>query len=58
MIAGTAIGIVGTALLTTLDAYTSTVKWAVFCVIAGGGTGISVNLPYTAVQVVLEYFAY
>ncbi|KAF2188048.1 MFS general substrate transporter [Zopfia rhizophila CBS 207.26] len=54
MILGTAVSIVGSALLATLNAYTPTIKWAVYMVIAGIGTGISVNLPYTALQVVLK----
>lgn len=54
LIVGTAIQIVGSGLLITLDADTSTLKWAAYMVIEGIGNGIGVNLPYTAIQVVLR----
>ncbi|KAH9863980.1 hypothetical protein J1614_009913 [Plenodomus biglobosus] len=54
LILGTAIQLVGSGLLITLDADTSKIKWAAYMVITGIGTGIGVNLPYTAVQVVLK----
>lgn len=54
MILGECIGIVGMALLTQLDSHTSTVKWAAYLVIAGLGTGMTTQLPYTAVNITLE----
>ncbi|KAF2242512.1 efflux pump antibiotic resistance protein [Trematosphaeria pertusa] len=53
MIVGTAINVVGSGFLITLDTDTPTLKWAAYMVVTGIGTGIGVNLPYTAVQVVL-----
>jgi hypothetical protein len=53
MIVGTAVSIIGSVLL-TLDADTSTIKWAAYMVVVGIGTGSAVNLPYTALQVVLK----
>ena len=54
MIVGTAVSIIGSALLITLDADTSTIKWAAYMVVVGIGTGSAVNLPYTALQVALK----
>ncbi|KAF2726752.1 efflux pump antibiotic resistance protein [Polyplosphaeria fusca] len=54
LIGGTAIQAIGAGLLITLDVDSPKYKWATYMVITGIGTGISVNLPYTAVQVVLE----
>ncbi|KAI9845648.1 MAG: hypothetical protein M1837_004622 [Sclerophora amabilis] len=55
MILGEVIAIIGTAFLTRLDENTSTVAWAAYMVIAGIGMGMAMQLPYTAVQVVLRY---
>ncbi|KAI9878025.1 MAG: hypothetical protein M1830_002145 [Pleopsidium flavum] len=54
MVLGEAICIVGTALLTRLEPTTSTVAWAAFLVVTGIGMGIAMQLPYTAIQVVLH----
>ncbi|KAH8651556.1 efflux pump antibiotic resistance protein [Tricladium varicosporioides] len=54
IIGGTAVSIVGSGLLTMLNVDTATVHWAAFMVICGAGTGMAINLPYTAVQVVLR----
>lgn len=48
------ISIVGSALITTLEVGTATEIWATFLVICGIGTGMAINLPYTAVQAVLS----
>ncbi|KAI1815752.1 major facilitator superfamily domain-containing protein [Poronia punctata] len=53
MIVGTAIGLTGCGLFLLLGLETSRASWAVFLVICGVGTGISINLPYTLVQAVL-----
>lgn len=55
MIVGSVICAVGSGLLTTIDTTSPTLKWAAYMVVTGIGTGICVNLPYTAVQVVLQY---
>ncbi|KUI59517.1 Putative HC-toxin efflux carrier TOXA [Cytospora mali] len=54
MVAGSVIASVGAGLLTTIDAAIPTAKWAAYLVITGIGVGMSFQLPYTAVQVVLE----
>ncbi|KAI1312742.1 efflux pump antibiotic resistance protein [Xylaria venustula] len=53
MILGTAFALVGSGLFLMLDLQTSTALWAIFLVVCGVGTGFSINLPYTIVQVVL-----
>lgn len=55
MVIGELICIVGTALLTQLSPTTSTVSWAAYLVVAGIGKGMAMQLPYTAVQLVLRY---
>lgn len=57
MVLGEIICVIGTGLLTRIDLGTSTVEWAAFLVIAGLGLGIGMQLPYTALQVVLRYAA-
>ncbi len=55
MIAGEIICIVGTGLLTRLEPKTSTVTWAASLVTTGIGMGMAMQLPYTAIQIVLQY---
>lgn len=55
MVTGVIIAIVGTTLLSRIGLETSTVQWAAFSVITGIGIGIGIQLPYTAIQVVLRY---
>jgi hypothetical protein len=55
MILGIIINTVGAGLLTTIGVSTSTVKWAAYMVINGLGIGMAQQLPYTALQAVLEY---
>lgn len=55
IIIGELICIGGTACLTRLETDTPTVAWAAYLVVAGLGMGIAMQLPYTAVQVVLRY---
>ena len=55
MVLGAVVGAVGTGLLTTIDLDTSTVEWASYLVITGIGIGFGINIPYTAVQVVLRF---
>ena len=57
MVLSVIIGAIGTGLLSTIGLNTTTVRWAAYMVITGIGIGIGVQLPYTAVQVVLRYFA-
>ncbi|KAH8159043.1 hypothetical protein CIB48_g9207 [Xylaria polymorpha] len=54
LVSGVSIATVGAGLLTTVGHLTPTVKWAAFMVITGIGTGMAQQLPYTAVQAVLE----
>lgn len=54
MIAGTLLGATGTGLLTKIGLETTTVQWAAYLVTTGIGIGIGIQLPYTAVQVVLR----
>ncbi|KAF2464463.1 efflux pump antibiotic resistance protein [Lindgomyces ingoldianus] len=54
IIAGVVVTSIGAGLLTTLDAYTPTVKWAAYMVINGLGIGMAQQLPYAALQAVLE----
>lgn len=57
MILGEFIRIGGTALLTRLDARTPMTTWAVYLVVAGIGMGIAMQLPYTAVQIILRWIS-
>ncbi|MCJ1404233.1 hypothetical protein MMC11_007458 [Xylographa trunciseda] len=54
MVLGVLIAIVGVALLSRIDLATTTLQWAAYCVITGIGIGIGIQLPYTALQVVLS----
>ncbi|KAK8037680.1 hypothetical protein PG991_001026 [Apiospora marii] len=54
MIGGSIICSVGAGLLTTVNLSTPTVQWAAYLVITGLGLGMAGQLPYTAVQAVLE----
>ena len=58
IILGIVIASVGAGLLTTLDADTPTINWAAYMVFNGLGIGMAQQLPYTALQTVLEYIAY
>lgn len=55
MVAGIIINIVGAGLLTTIDTDTRTTEWASYMAVNGIGIGMAMQLPYTALQVVLEY---
>jgi hypothetical protein len=55
MVAGSIIASIGAGLLTTIDVTVPTTKWAASLVITGVGVGMAFQLPYTAVQAVLEY---
>jgi hypothetical protein len=55
MIIGVIVAAIGTGLLTQIGVGTPTVQWAAFLVLAGLGTGAGIQLPYTALQVVLRY---
>ncbi|KAF7889871.1 uncharacterized protein EAF02_002286 [Botrytis sinoallii] len=54
IIAGTTICTVGCGLLTTIGLGTTTVQWAAFIAIIGIGFGGALQLPYTALQLVLS----
>ncbi|KAI0017069.1 MFS general substrate transporter [Xylariomycetidae sp. FL0641] len=54
MIAGVIVTSVGAGLLTTINISTPTVEWAAYMVINGLGIGMAQQLPYTALQAVLE----
>ena len=55
MIAGGVVCCIGAGLLTTVGVYTPTAHWATYLVITGLGLGMGMQLPYTALQAVLEY---
>ncbi len=55
MLAGTAVAIVGTSLLSRIGYGTPTVEWAAYSVVTGVGIGFGIQLPYTGIQAVLEY---
>ncbi|BCS19563.1 MDR family MFS transporter [Aspergillus puulaauensis] len=54
MVIGQAVSIIGTGLLTRLQVGTSTALWATYLVTAGFGHGMGLQMPFTAVQVVLR----
>ena len=54
MILGEALCTVGSGLLITLDFSTSTVQWAAYMALTGLGDGLAANMPYTAVQAILD----
>ncbi|KAI2613338.1 hypothetical protein GGR54DRAFT_616262 [Hypoxylon sp. NC1633] len=54
MIAGGVVCCIGSGLLTTVDLTTPTVEWAAYLVITGLGIGVAAQIPYTAIQAVLE----
>ncbi|KAK7972352.1 MFS general substrate transporter [Apiospora saccharicola] len=54
MIGGSIVCTVGAGLLTTVNLSTPMVQWAAYLVITGLGLGMAGQLPYTAVQAVLD----
>ncbi|KAI4858582.1 hypothetical protein F4820DRAFT_442192 [Hypoxylon rubiginosum] len=54
MIGGGIVCCVGAGFLTTIDLLTPTTHWATYLAITGIGLGISGQLPYTAIQAVLD----
>ncbi|KAI1130787.1 MFS general substrate transporter [Nemania abortiva] len=54
MILGEAIAIGGQVILTQLEPDTSTLFWAAGLVVSGIGSGIAMQLPYTAIAIVLD----
>ncbi|MCJ1307349.1 hypothetical protein MMC25_000995 [Agyrium rufum] len=54
MLAGQVLAALGTGLLVMLNISTTTVAWAAFMVLAGFGDGLCMNIPYIAVQSILE----
>ncbi|KAM0810188.1 putative Major facilitator superfamily (MFS) profile domain-containing protein [Seiridium cardinale] len=54
MIVGGTVCCIGSGLLTTVDLSTPTVEWAAYLVLTGLGLGIAGQIPYTALQAVLE----
>lgn len=54
MIAGIAVSCVGGGLLTTIGTDTSTVEWASYLAVTGLGAGMCGQIPYMALQAVLE----
>lgn len=55
MITGGIIASVGSGLLTTISPATPAAQWSAYLVLTGIGVGMASQLPYTALQVVLEY---
>lgn len=54
MIAGPLVAIVGNVLLAKIQVDTQTAAWAAYLSVAGIGTGMGLQIPFTAVQVVLK----
>jgi hypothetical protein len=54
IIAGTAISVIGSGLITTLSSMTAHAEWIAYFLICGFGTGCAINLPYTAVCTILD----
>ncbi|KAI0395153.1 MFS general substrate transporter [Xylariaceae sp. FL0594] len=54
MILGVVITSIGAGLLTTIGVSTPTVQWAAYMVVNGLGIGMAQQLPYTALQAVLD----
>lgn len=54
LIGGIVTTCIGAGLLTTLDAGSAAVRWATFMVIEGLGMGVAMQIPYHALQAVLE----
>lgn len=54
MILGVLVGAVGTGLLIRIGLDTTTIQWATYLVIAGLGTGIGMQQPFSALHVVLR----
>lgn len=54
MIGGACIAALGTGLLTRITLGTPTVEWAAYLVVSGLGIGQGLNLPYTALHVLLR----
>lgn len=55
MILGEVICAIGTGLLMTVSLGTPTAHWASFLATTGLGLGMGMQMPYTAIQVVLRY---
>ncbi|KAL8798109.1 MAG: hypothetical protein Q9182_006936 [Xanthomendoza sp. 2 TL-2023] len=54
MIVGACVAALGTGLLTRITLGTPTVEWATYLAVSGFGIGLELNLPYTALHVVLS----
>lgn len=54
LISGACIAALGTGLLTRIALGTPTFEWAAYLVVSGLGIGLGLNLPYTALHVVLR----
>lgn len=54
MLTGQIICSIGTGLLIMIGTTTPTVAWGAFMVVAGFGDGMCTNMPYSAIQAILE----
>ncbi|KAL8866857.1 MAG: hypothetical protein Q9174_006038 [Haloplaca sp. 1 TL-2023] len=54
MLAGAIICSIGTGLLIMLGVGSSTLVWVIFMVVAGFGDGMCTNMPYTAIQAIID----
>lgn len=55
---GTVVCTIGCGLITTIGVGTRTTIWATYEAIIGIGLGASLQLPYTALQLVLRYIVH
>ena len=54
MILGQAICVIGAGFITRVSPTTSSIEWASYLVVTGVGMGMAMQIPYTALQVVLR----
>lgn len=54
MVSGQFVSIIGSTLLSRLTTDTRTAVWATYLVITGIGLGTGLQMPFTALQVVLK----
>lgn len=54
MLAGTVVCSIGTGLLIMIGTTTPVAVWAAFMAVAGFGDGMCTNMPYTAIQAILD----
>lgn len=54
MLTGAIFCSIGTGLLVMIDSQTPNIVWVVFMITAGFGDGMCTNMPYTAIQAIID----